>query len=347
MRNLRLPFALVLASVCAVALALAAAAEGATTASRTVLQSSAPAATPASQVSATPASTPIESSVGLQLSDPAGALASSAPSRNRGARATTTTSRRSSGRSASPTPSSVAAVTAWLRAEGVAVEGVTPDRLIEASASAETIERAFATSLGEYRHARQVVRLAAGPLQVPSGLAPLIAGVTGVDQNLATPTSVGADTRRAAKVAGKEIPQPPGFRNAPPCSSYYGRKKDTTDPAYGGGYPEPLPYAVCGYVPSQLQVQARDVRLRCTRGINQGRVTCIQVGEVGDLISPERAAAAAMFGPAHHPGFEEGAVDDQLTPALEQVEQARRARRPLERVGSLNRHPWHPPAFGG
>jgi len=54
-----------------------------------------------------------------------------------------------------------------------------------------------------------------------------------------------------------------------------------------------------------------------------------------------------MFGPAEHPGFEEGAVDDQLTPAFEQVEQARRAHRPLERVCPLNRHPRHPPAFGG
>ena len=33
-------------------------------------------------------------------------------------------------------------------------------------------------------------------------------------------------TRRApaAKSQSKEIPQPPGFRNAPPCSSYYGKK---------------------------------------------------------------------------------------------------------------------------
>jgi len=71
------------------------------------------------------------------------------------------------------------------------------------------------------------------------------------------------------------------------------------------------------------------------------------MGEVGDLIGPKGAAAAGMFGPAEHPRFEEGAVDDQLTPAFEQVEQARPARRPFESVRPLNRHPRHPPAFGG
>jgi hypothetical protein len=46
------------------------------------------------------------------------------------------------------------------------------------------------------------------------------------------------------------------------------------------------------------------------------------MGQVGDLIGAQGAAAAGMLGPAEHPGLEEGAIDDQLTAALEQIEQA-------------------------
>ena len=71
------------------------------------------------------------------------------------------------------------------------------------------------------------------------------------------------------------------------------------------------------------------------------------MGDVRDLISPERAAAASMIGPPEHAGLEEGAVDDQLTPAFEQVEQAHFALRPFELVPLLHRQPRHPAAFGG
>ncbi|HEX7609376.1 MAG TPA: protease pro-enzyme activation domain-containing protein, partial [Solirubrobacteraceae bacterium] len=159
----------------------------------------------------------------------------------------------------SPSQASVNAVTSWLRSQGVTVESVTPDRMtVQASGSAAAVEQAFATGLGEYRHLGRTVRLASAPLTVPGSIAALITGVTGVDQNVATPAGLtGADIpatpRRAAKKPVKEIPQPEGFRNAPPCSASYAKKLDTTDPAYGGGYPSPLPYAVCGYVPAQLQ----------------------------------------------------------------------------------------------
>ena len=46
------------------------------------------------------------------------------------------------------------------------------------------------------------------------------------------------------------------------------------------------------------------------------------MGEVCDLVGHEGAAAAGMLGPAEHAGLEEGAVDDQLAAAFEQIEQA-------------------------
>jgi hypothetical protein len=40
---------------------------------------------------------------------------------------------------------------------------------------------------------------------------------------------------------------------------------------------------------------------------------------MSDLVSYHGAANAGMLGPAFHAGLEEGAVDDQLTAAIEQV----------------------------
>src|ERR1041385_2493429 len=71
------------------------------------------------------------------------------------------------------------------------------------------------------------------------------------------------------------------------------------------------------------------------------------MGEMADLVGPERAADAGMLRPAVHAGLEEGAVDDELVAAVEQVEQARPALGPVERVGLLHRHPRHPPPLGG
>src|ERR1700751_3171831 len=71
------------------------------------------------------------------------------------------------------------------------------------------------------------------------------------------------------------------------------------------------------------------------------------MGEVGDLVGPEGAAAAGMVGPAEDAGFEEGAVDDQLAAALEEVEEAGFAVGAVELVQLLDGHPWHAPTLGG
>ena len=67
---------------------------------------------------------------------------------------------------------------------------------------------------------------------------------------------------------------------------------------------------------------------------------------MGDLVGHHGAAAAGLFGPAMHAGLEEGAVDDQLMAAVEQIKQARFALGPVERVRLLHRQPRHPPALG-
>src|SRR4029453_19315947 len=71
------------------------------------------------------------------------------------------------------------------------------------------------------------------------------------------------------------------------------------------------------------------------------------MSQVGDLIGAQGAAAAGVLGPAEHPGLEEGAIDDQLPAALEQVEQAHLTLGPVELVLLLHRYPRHPSTLGG
>jgi hypothetical protein len=101
------------------------------------------------------------------------------------------------------------------------------------------------------------------------------------------------------------------------------------------------------YLPTHSCLQAFDVLLWRARGVRECGIAGVQMGQIGNLVSAQGTANAGMLRPAVHAGFEEGAVDDQLMPAREQVEQARFAVGPLEFVGLLDGHPWHPPAFSG
>src|SRR6266567_3920300 len=71
------------------------------------------------------------------------------------------------------------------------------------------------------------------------------------------------------------------------------------------------------------------------------------MGQVGDLICAQGATAAGVLGPAEYPGLEEGAIDDQLTAALEQIEQANFTLGSVELIFLVHSLPRHPPAFGG
>src|SRR5262249_58646475 len=74
---------------------------------------------------------------------------------------------------------------------------------------------------------------------------------------------------------------------------------------------------VPGHFPAHPRLQARDVGLRCTRGVYEGRVARVQVGEVADLVGPQGTANADMLWPAVHTRLKEGAIDNQLTTPLE------------------------------
>ncbi|MFJ1763203.1 protease pro-enzyme activation domain-containing protein [Amycolatopsis sp. NPDC088138] len=141
----------------------------------------------------------------------------------------------------------VNAVKAWLTGSGFSIGDIPSNRAyVEATGTADQTQNAFGVKLGKYKVKGQTLRAADKNLSVPANLASDVLGVVGVDQatNLFKPDhATGSGTP-------SDVAPGPGFRNAKPCSAYYGEKVDTTDPAYNGKH---LPYAPCGYTPAQLR----------------------------------------------------------------------------------------------
>jgi subtilase family serine protease len=252
-------------------------------AASTNVQEKAPAAVPAHEVTPTPAAEMIEFDVGIELKNLAGAEAfareatdPTSPNYRRYLTPQQWESR------FSPSAKADKEVEKSLRKAGIKIVAVTPDRMtIEAEGTAEQIEAYFETTLAKYEVGEETVRLASSPLSAPTSVAPLIAGVRGVDEVRAKPANLtGAGGPGGHGPWGghghghghgpwgwhghgghghghghgeEEIPQPPGFRPATPCSAYYGQELATTLPPFGDGFPNPLPWTPCGYKPAQLQ----------------------------------------------------------------------------------------------
>jgi len=213
-----------------------------------------------------------------------------------------------------PTDASVAAVKAWLASQGLkAGEVPANNQFVEARGSVSQVEHAFGVHLGVYAVRGRHLRSPAGDLSVPGSLASTISGVVGIDQafNLMRPdhisneSSTGAATSApssGAKTFGvgpTVVPPADGFRNGRPCSAYYGEQVDTTDPAYGGGFGSPLPYAPCGYKPQQLR-QAYGTQSLLDVGLDGSRAT---VAVIDAFASPTIFSDASTYArrndPAH------------------------------------------------
>ncbi len=139
----------------------------------------------------------------------------------------------------SPPVAQVNEVKRWLRDNGFAVTGVSTSRmLIDAVGSVDEVNRAFDTSVQLYRDKHQTLRAPATPLSVPATIADDVDGVLGVGEEPYKPLST------------PDAPPPPAFKNAPPCSNYWGRRfARNQPPAYGSVQP----WATCGYAPKELQ----------------------------------------------------------------------------------------------
>jgi subtilase family serine protease len=139
------------------------------------------------------------------------------------------------------TAGTVSAVKSWLMGAGLRVTGVEPhNRYVEISGNVAKAEAAFGVSINRYRHDGLTVQAPSGTLSAPAGVASSVLTVLGVDT---TPSTVRPRTQKPA-------PPEAGFRNASPCSAYYGEKLATSLPQFNG---HTLPCAPCGYVGSQFR----------------------------------------------------------------------------------------------
>jgi subtilase family serine protease len=148
----------------------------------------------------------------------------------------------------SPATATVRAVSAYLRSAGLAVTGVgAGNRYVTVKGSVAAAEKAFGAQIERYRHRGLTVQAPASVLTLPAGLAASVLTVTGLDT---TP-------RMTKPAGGQQTPPPDGFRNARPCSTYYGQVPATTQadgttalPQFNG---HTLPYAPCGYTGPQFR----------------------------------------------------------------------------------------------
>ena len=285
---------LVLLSGAAVAVGLSVAVPAAASAASSAsLPNSHPSwATPANKVASTTPDSVIQFSVYLKLRDQAGAQAV--------ATAVSDPASSSYRHYLSPaqvraqyaaTDATVQSVRHWLSSAGLTVGATASNNAyVTASGTAAQIQHAFAVQLNEYSVRGQHRRAVSANLNLPSSILSSVVSVNGLSQSLSHPLSSTAAAPPAT------VPPPAGFRNAQPCSAYYGQKIDTTDPAYNGQH---LPYAPCGYKPAQLR-SAYGIAGAVNKGIDgRGQTVAILDWYASPTLYSDAAQYASLNDPGH------------------------------------------------
>jgi len=142
-----------------------------------------------------------------------------------------------------PTQAQVTDVQNWLKSQGFAVDYTpTNNHYVVAEGTVAQAEAAFGVQMNLYAVDGTTLASPNADLSIPSSLAATVEGVIGLDDSAnLVHTNTTADPNGNPSF---------GFKNAPPCSTYWGEKLATTLPSFGG---VTRPYAPCGYTPSQMQ----------------------------------------------------------------------------------------------
>jgi subtilase family serine protease len=190
-----------------------------------------------------------------------------------------------------PTDADVAAVRAYLKQSGFTVSGDRPDnnRWVKASGTTAQVEQAFKTQLRTYQHRGKTLQAPNGDLSIARSISSRIAGIAGLD---------GSDRLMKPDIA--DAPPAPAFVNAPPCSTYWGEKTATGDMSPDGqtippAFDSAQPYAPCGYTPNQLQ-GAYGTKAAVAGGLDGGGQT---VAIVDAFASPTIAQDANQYATTH------------------------------------------------
>jgi subtilase family serine protease len=145
--------------------------------------------------------------------------------------------------------STVEAVSGFLQDNHLSVTNVEAHhRYLQARGSAADVQKALGVSLKNFRHHGQVVQANTSTVTLPADIAGYVTTVTGLDT---TPQIMRHDHTSPA------APPPAGFRNARPCSRYYGQLAAKYQADYNTRLPkfrnQTLPYAPCGYTGPQYR----------------------------------------------------------------------------------------------
>ena len=145
-----------------------------------------------------------------------------------------------------PPSATVRAVKSWLVANGFTITSVPANhRYVAFQGTVAMADAAFGVRLTDYVKDGVRTRAPSAPVAVPAALAGQVVGIGGLDGAVRVRPGIAGDGRAST------LPPPAAlFRNAPPCSAYYGEKVATTTPDFDG---HKQPYAVCGYLPAQLR----------------------------------------------------------------------------------------------
>lgn len=142
----------------------------------------------------------------------------------------------------SPTAGQVSAVKSWLRSQGAQVGSVPANnKYVEATTTVSNAAKMFQTGFAEYSFQGHRLRANTSPLSVPASVG-AVQAVVGLDDSA---TLARADV----------VPPPPVFKNAQPCSAYWGDKtvQNTATPDGTKLPASPSTFAPCGYAGAQLQ----------------------------------------------------------------------------------------------
>jgi putative cell wall-binding protein len=156
------------------------------------------------------------------------------------------------------TPAQISAVQNWLKGAGLSISAVHTD-WIDATGSADAVQKAFGTTLKNYQRPDGSVGFAASSAAVvPAGVADLVAGVAGLTQSSAASQAHTNSVKEpgTARPSGKSASTHGAGANAggpnPTCEpKYYGQ---TTTNAFPAGSNGPnIPVAPCAYGPDTLR----------------------------------------------------------------------------------------------
>ncbi len=205
-----------------------------------------------------------------------------------------------------PTAASVKKVSDYLKSAGIKVTGVgAGNRWVVGNATVAQVNAAFGTTLHNYSYKGKTLRAPASALTVPSSIAGLVFGFTGITQTIAKPASSGFGSTPVNDAGTPSDAQPP----AAPCSAYWDQYEQTVPLAYGKtSFPTPG----CGYGPADIRaaygIQAAENKGDTGKGVTVAIVdayaspTALQdVNDYSDLYGePEMAPGQyteTTFGP--------------------------------------------------